>query len=195
MAMFLSSCARWMARVETKESISGIVMKVMTQLRETLPQEQEERLAVFDSEGDSQGNMTRYNKAGLQWISRVPETSTEAKTALEQESTAWQAFADGSGQERACIRALPQGKERWVIFWTKAAEQAARLQMEKKVKQTKAQWHNKLWHLSNQQFACQDAHSAWNQALKGKPGFLGYYLLYHVAGLQLAWTPSFPFFL
>lgn len=156
-----------------KESISAIVIKVMTQLRETLPQEQEERLAVFDSGGYSQGNMTRYNKAGLQWISRVPETSTEAKTALEQEAPEWQAFADGLGQCRACIMDLPQGKERWVIVRTKAGEQAARVQMEKKVKKAQEQWNKKLWHLSKQQFACQtDAQSAWNQAIKGKPSFL-----------------------
>jgi transposase len=156
-----------------KASISAIVMKVMTQLRETLPEEQEEHVAVFDSGGYSQGNMTRYNQAGLKWISRVPETSTEAKTALEQEATEWQAFADGSGQYRTCIMELPQGKERWVIVRTKAGEQAAHGQMEKKVKKAKAQWEKKLWHLSKQQFACHnDAQSAWQQAIKGKPSFL-----------------------
>ena len=150
-----------------------MVTAVMTQLRETLEEEQEERLAVFDSGGYSEANMKRYNEAKIKWISRVPETSTEAKTAVEEEPTEWQALSDGSGQYRTCIRDLPQGKERWVIVRTKAGEQAARVQMEKKVKKAKAQWEKQLWHLSKQEFAYQsDAETAWKQAMKGKPAFL-----------------------
>jgi transposase len=136
-----------------KESISAIVTTVMTQLREALPEDQQDALAVFDSGGYSEANMTRYNKAQIKWISRVPETSTEAKLAVQEESTHWQALSDGSGRYRACIMDLPQGKERWVIVRTQAAEQAARVQMEKQVKKATAQWEKKLWHLSNQQFA------------------------------------------
>lgn len=156
-----------------KKSISAIVTQVMTHLREALPQEQEERLAVFDSGGYSQENMKRYNEAKIRWISRVPETSMEAKTAIQEESTAWQAFADGSGQYRTGVRDLPQGEERWVIVRTEAGEKAARVQMEKKVKKALEQWEKKLWHLSNQEFACQsDAQAAWKQAIKGQPSFL-----------------------
>ncbi len=156
-----------------KERISAMVTAVMTQLRETLKEEQEERLAVFDSGGYSEANMKRYNEAKIKWISRVPETSTEAKTVVAEEPTEWQALSDGSGQYRTCIRDLPQGKERWVIVRTKAGEQAARVQMEKKVKKAKVQWEKQLWHLSKQEFACQsDAETAWKQAMKGKPSFL-----------------------
>src|SRR5205814_2681462 len=100
----------------------------MTQLRETLPEDQEERLAVFDSGGYSQENMKRYNEAKISWMSRVPETSKEAKAAIQEEATQWQALSDGSGQYRACIRDLPQGKERWVIVRPEAGEQAERRQ-------------------------------------------------------------------
>lgn len=156
-----------------KERISAMVTAVMTQLRETLKEEQEERLAVFDSGGYSQANMKRYNEAKIKWISRVPETSTEAKTAVEEEATEWQALSDGSGQYRPCIQDLPQGKERWVIVRTKAGERAARVEMEKKVKKAKTHWEKQLWHLSKQEFACQsDAETAWKQAMKGKPSFL-----------------------
>jgi hypothetical protein len=58
------------------ESISAIVTAVMTQLRETLPEEHEKRLAVFDSGGYSEATMKRYNEAKIKWISRVPETCT-----------------------------------------------------------------------------------------------------------------------
>jgi transposase len=156
-----------------KESISAIVTDVMRQLQETLPEEQEERLAVFDSGGYSQANMKRYNEAKIKWISRVPETSTEAKGALQEESTQWQELSDGSGQYRTRVLDLPQGKERWVIVCTKLGEKAVRAQMEKKVKKAQEQWEKKLWHLSKQEFACQnDAESAWKQGIKGKPTFL-----------------------
>src|SRR5512142_459419 len=61
-----------------KESLSAAVKEVMTQLREQVPEEQEQRIAIFDSGGYSQANMKSYNDAKLWWISRVPETSTTA---------------------------------------------------------------------------------------------------------------------
>jgi len=68
---------------------------------------------------------------------------------------------------------LPQGKERWVIVRTKARELAAREQVEKKVKKAQEQWEKRLWHVSHQEFSCeQDAQKAWKQAIKGKPSFL-----------------------
>src|SRR5713226_1956192 len=84
-----------------KEQLSAAVKEVMTQLREQLPEEQEQRIAVFDSGGYSQANMKSYNEAKIWWISRVPETSSAAKTALEeveQEPEQWQALSDGSGE-------------------------------------------------------------------------------------------------
>ncbi len=156
-----------------KASISAIVTDVMAQLRETLPEEPEERLAVFDSGGYSEGNMKRYNEAKIKWISRVPETSTAAKTALSQEPEVWQALSDGSGKITVCIMDLPQGKERWVIVHTTAREQAAKEQIEKKVKKSQEQWEKRLWHLSKQKFACEkDAQHAWKQTMKGKPASL-----------------------
>jgi transposase len=166
-----------------KESISAIVIDVMTQLRETLPTEEQEPLAVFDSGGYSEANMKRYNEAKIKWMSRVPETSTAAKTAIAEEATQWQTFSDGSGQYRACVMDLPQGKERWVIVHTKAGEQAAHQQVEKKVKKAQEQMEKKLWHLSKQEFACQkDAEAAWKQVVKGKPSFLTVSCLYQEEG-------------
>jgi transposase len=156
-----------------KEHLSAVVKEVMKELREQLPEEHEKRIAVFDSGGYSEANMKSYNEAKISWISRVPETSTAAKTALEEGDKKWQALCDGSGEYMACTMDLPQGKERWVIVRTYAQVQAAQEQMEKKVKQTHQQWEKRLWHLSNQAFDCQtDAQNAWEKALKGKPSWL-----------------------
>lgn len=156
-----------------QKSSSAIVTEVMTHLRESLPEDQEARLAVLDSGGYSQENMKRSHEAKIRGISRVPETSSEAKRALQEEAGPWQVLCAGSAQYRTGILDLPQGKERWVIVRTEAGEQAKRGQREKKLKQAQAPWEKKLWHLSTQEFACQpEAESAWNQALKGQPSFL-----------------------
>src|SRR5438270_12813705 len=107
------------------------------------------------------------------WISRVPETSSAAKTVLAEVDERWQPLSDGSGEYVVRTMELPQGKERWVIVRTHAQVQATQEQMEKKVKKTQQEWEKRLWHLSNQAFACQtDAQNAWKQALKGKPFWL-----------------------
>src|SRR6266581_4289417 len=156
-----------------KEYLSAAVKEVMTQLREQLPEEHEQRIAVFDSGGYSEANMKSYNDAKIWWISRVPETSTAAKSALDEADEAWQALSDGSGDYVVRIMELPQGKERWVIVRTHAQLQAAQEQMEKQGKKTQQEWEKRLWHLSKQAFACAtDAQQAWEQALKGKPSWL-----------------------
>jgi transposase len=156
-----------------KERLSAAVREVMTQLREQVPEEQEQRIAVFDSGGYSEANMKSYNDANIWWISRVPETSTAAKRALEEEPEQWQALSDGSGEYVVRTMDLPQGKERWVIVRTYAQLQATQQQMEQKVKKTQQAWEKRLWHLSTHTFGCEtDAHTAWEQALKGKPSWL-----------------------
>jgi transposase len=156
-----------------KEHLSAAVKEVMRQLRDQLPEEQEQRIAVFDSGGYSQANMKSYNDANIWWISRVPETSAAAKTALEEGEEQWQPLSDGSGDYLVRTMELPQGKERWVIVRTRAQLQAAQQHLEKQVKKTYQEWEKRLWHLSNQTFGCQaDAQHAWEKALKGKPSWL-----------------------
>ena len=114
-----------------KNDLSAAVREVMTQLREHLPEEQEQQRAVFDSGGYSEANMKSYNDAKIWWVSRVPETSTAAKNALEEVEEQWQALPDGSGEYVVRRMDLPQGKERWVIVRTSAQMQASKEQMEK----------------------------------------------------------------
>ena len=156
-----------------KEHLSAAVKEVMSQLREQLPQEQEQRIVVFDSGGYSEANMKSYNEAKIRCITRVPETSTAAKTALQKEYEQWQPLCDGSGDYVARTMDLPQGKERWIIVRPHARLLAAKKQMEKKVKKTQEKWEKKLWHLSVRSFSCEkDAEDAWKQAIKGKPSWL-----------------------
>src|SRR5260221_8649915 len=66
-----------------KEHLSAAVKEVMTQLRAQVPDEQEQRIAVFDSGGENEAKMKNHNEASLWWISRVSETTAAAKNALQ----------------------------------------------------------------------------------------------------------------
>lgn len=156
-----------------KEHLSAAVKAVMLQLREEVPEEQEQRIAVFDSGGYSEANMKSYNDAKIAWISRVPETSKAAKQALKQAEEQWHVLSDASGEYAACTMDLPQGQERWIIVRTHAQVQASKEHLDKQVKKTRDAWEKRLWHLSTQAFSCEmDAQEAWKHAIKGKPSWL-----------------------
>src|SRR6266516_1444423 len=59
--------------------------------------ESEPSFFVADSGVYSEANMRRFNEAKIRWISRVPETSTEAKAVVEMgaDKTQWQNSEDG----------------------------------------------------------------------------------------------------
>src|SRR5258708_12762181 len=83
----------------------------MTHMGDELPEEEEERMGVFDSGGYSEANMKSYNEATIWWISRVPETSTAAKRALkeaEEEPEQWQPLSDGPGEYEVGTMKFPQ---------------------------------------------------------------------------------------
>src|SRR5260370_25870958 len=63
-----------------KEHLSAAVKEVMTQLREQVPEEQEQRIAVFDSGGNSQTKIKSYNQATMLWNNRRTENTSAAKT-------------------------------------------------------------------------------------------------------------------
>ena len=61
------------------------------------PERAEPSFFVADSGIYSEVNMRRFNEAKIRWISRVPETSTEAKAVVEAavDRTEWQDSEDG----------------------------------------------------------------------------------------------------
>jgi transposase len=111
----------------------------------------------------SEANMRRFNEAQIRWISRVPETSTEAKAVVETaaESTEWHDSEDGQTHWLTHTMTLPQGQERWMVVRTGQGETRAQATLKRQVEKAEHSWKQKLWHLSNQRFACQaDAQSA-----------------------------------
>src|SRR6266702_1451653 len=137
--------------------------------------ESEPSFFVADSGAYSEANMRRFNEAKIRWISRVPETSTEAKAVVETaaERREWQDSEDGQTHWFTRLMTLPQGKERWVIVRTEQGETRARATLKRQVDKAEHRWKQKLWHLSNQSFSCEaDAQSALAREVKGLPVWL-----------------------
>lgn len=64
---------------------------------------------VADNGIYSESNMRQLNEAGVKWVSRVSETSIEAKAILNDGSETWQSSEDGTQQWFSRLMSLPQG--------------------------------------------------------------------------------------
>ena len=153
-----------------KVSLLAAISSIQAQLREA---KGEPGIYVADSGVYSASNMRQLNEAGVKWVSRVPETSKEAKAMLQAGSEQWQTAEDGSMQWYSRVMDFPQGTERWLIVRTQASQQRAQMSLQQQATTAQASWQQKCWHLSNRRFACEtDARAALECELKGKPTWL-----------------------
>ena len=153
-----------------KVSLLAAVLAIQKQLQEG---DAEPSVYVADNGIYSESNMRQLNAAGVKWVSRVSETSTEAKTVLHEGSQDWQRSEDGSIQWFCRQMELPQGSERWVIVRTSVSEQRAQASLQRQVSRAQASWERKCWHLGTRRFACEaDARAASERELKGLPTWL-----------------------
>ncbi len=152
-----------------KVSLVAAVEALADQLRAAAAAEEEAPLFVADSGLYSAENVARLNTAGVHWISRVPDTSKEARAALKVADGAWQQEGDLCW---AADRTAPTS-ERWVVARTIQGEERARETLRRQVDKTREQWEKALWHLGNQRFACApDAQAALANQLKKRPEWL-----------------------
>ncbi len=153
-----------------KVSLLATVMAIHKQLREV---DGGASVYVADNGIYSESNMRQLNQAGVQWVSRVSETLTEAKTLLQEGSQSGPQSEDGTLHWFTRDMTLPQGSERWVVVRTQASLQRARQTMQRQVSRAQTTWEQTCWHLSNRRFACEaDARAAVERELKGKPVWL-----------------------
>jgi transposase len=154
-----------------KESLVKVIANLHAQLQEKEPEGKP--LYVADSGLYSAENMRKLNQAGVQWVSRVPETSKEAKAAVNQKEGEWKLSGDGTRSMVALQQQLSQRPERsLVVRSTDGVKRALQTDRRQADKQLEA-WMKKLWHVSTKAFACQeDAQQAWDQSLKGLPEWL-----------------------
>jgi len=153
-----------------KVSLLATIIALQTQLREA---GEEASVYVADNGVYSETNMKQLNQAGVKWVSRVSETSTEAKTLIQQGSETWQQSEDGTVHWFSREVTLPQGGERWVVVYTQASLQRAQQSMQRQVSKAQSAWEQTCWHLGNRRFACQaDACAEALRELKEKPTWL-----------------------
>jgi transposase len=149
-----------------KVSLVAAVEALAEQLR---ADEEEAPIFVADSGLYSADNVARLSAAGVRWISRVPDTSKEARAALAVADEAWQQDSDLFW---ASAPQAPAG-ERWVVVRTSQGEERAGQTLRRQVDKTREQWEQALWHLGNQRFACApDAQAALAHQLKQRPAWL-----------------------
>lgn len=168
-------------------SLPELVSSVLAQLRaartegaagarDGVEAKPEEAVFVADSGLYSTATMTQFNAAGVRWISRVPETSTEAKAAVMEAASDgqdWQTNADQTVHWSRRQPSLPQGPERWLVVWTQAGLTRDRTTLARQVTKQQEVWQRALWHLGNHDFACApDAQAALTRALKDLPAWL-----------------------
>ena len=159
-------CQALNGNASDKVNLVAAVETLADQLRAA---EEEAPLFVADSGLYSADNVARLSAAGVRWISRVPDTSQEARAALQVADTAWQ-------HEDPLFWALapeaPAG-ERWVVVRTRQGEERARATLERQVDRVRHQGEQTLWHLSHQRFACVPAaRAALARQLKTCPEWL-----------------------
>jgi transposase len=152
----------------TSDKVS--LVEAVEALGEQLHGEGETPIFVADSGLYSAANMARLNRAQARWISRVPETSSEAKAAVrEADASAWQQEGELSF---APVATTPRG-ERWVVGRTRQGEERTRATVRRKAEQTRGEWEKTLWHLGAQRFACApDAQAALAKQLTKLPEWL-----------------------
>jgi transposase len=149
-----------------KVSLVAAVEALAEQLRAEV---EEAPIFVADSGLYSADNVARLSAMGVRWISRVPDTSTEARAALAVADDVWQ--QDGALFWASAPQA-PAG-ERWVVVRTTQGEERTRATLQRQMETTRAQWEKALWHLGNQRFACEpDAQAALAHQLKKRPAWL-----------------------
>src|SRR5215469_8960989 len=149
-----------------KVSLVAAVEALAEQLRGDA---EEAPIFVADSGLYSAENVARLSTAGVRWISRVPDTSTEAKAALTVADEAWQ--HDGA-LFWTPVRQAPVS-ERWVVVRTTQGEARAQATLDRQIQQAQQTWEKQLWHLGNQRCACEpDAHAALAHQLKPRPEWL-----------------------
>src|SRR5258706_8947950 len=106
-------------------------------------------LFVADSGLYSAENVVRLSAAGVRWISRVPDTSKQARAALVVADDAWQQAEDVSW---ASVTAAPSG-ERWVGVRTTPGEERARATLRRQGEQARQQGEQarQQWEQARQQ--------------------------------------------
>jgi transposase len=141
---------------------------------------EEEPIYVADSALFSEATMADLSHKSIWWISRVPETSSQAKALVAQEPTTWQgteALHWAEREVRVGIRT-----ERWIVVQSAEGLEQQQATLRRRVEKERQAWKERLRVLEQRPFACEaDALVACAEAKKGAPPWLHLHLQVHVS--------------
>jgi len=128
-----------------------------------------DKIWVWDSAGYTEQTIKDIS-GSYKWISRVPETITEAKEVLESMDTEKMHSTTLNGYHIFSTAAEYGGvKQRWVVVFSEKAFARETKTQKKKIGKEKEQVEKAVWHFSNQEFhskedalnAAQEMEKAW----------------------------------
>jgi transposase len=180
---------QWMLALATTQEGNGsdarTLVAAVEALREQLRGEEQTgqvpsaaSIYVADAGIYGEENMSRLARAGVEWVSRVPQRSTAERSlieeALEAPQSNWCKSEDGRLRFYTRLVELPQGTERWVVLSTEEGHKRTEKTFWRQVaSQQQEEWEKTLGHLGNRAFACEaDARQALKEATKRMPEWL-----------------------
>ena len=160
-----------------RTTLAQQVAEVVYQFR---AEQEEEPIYVADSALYSEATMTDLSRKGIWWVSRVPETSIQAKALVAEESMDWQ----GTEALRWSEHEVSSGDrtERWIVVQSAEGVERQQATLRRRAEQDRQNWTKRLRELEQRTFACEsDAQTALREAKKGVPVWLEIDLGLHVA--------------
>lgn len=121
---------------------------------------------VLDSAAYTADNIANWDRQ-KRWLTRVPETISEAQTALQSVATDNMTVLDNGYAIHATTSGYGGVSQRWLVVYSEQAEQRELKQFNKRLARAATQAEKALKTLNNQQFACEkDARQAVAQVAK-----------------------------
>ena len=177
---------QWQLSLATTTSSVPIGLQVLdgnASDRATLAQQVAEVVYQFRAEGEAEpiyvADSALYNEAtmtdlihkGVWWVSRVPETSTQAKALVTEEPGDWQGTETLRWAEREI--GIGDRTERWIVVQSAEGLEQQQAMVHRRVEKDRQAWQERLRALEQRTFACEpDAQAALREAEREAPSWL-----------------------
>ena len=143
----------WLEVLDGNSSDPTTFRQTVTAYCDELSEDKEPPRFVFDSAGYSEENLQAWE--GMEWVTRVPETSELAKETIRSVSTDEMERLDDNYKKMALCTQYAGVKQRWLLLYSQQAFEREQKQLLRRIdKQQRA--HNRAWRkLCRQKFHCE----------------------------------------
>ena len=116
----------------------------------------EDRIWIWDSEFYTEKNLKAVSN-DFKWISRVPETISDAKRVIMEADLEKMKKTSMDGYHLLSLPVEYGGVEqRWIVVFSEKAYERETKTLDKRTKKEKEKVEKRLWLLSNQEFQCKE---------------------------------------